>query len=57
MTAHEFICYKRNPEKLPFHHKEQFEKTVAWEKRSLAAKRGAETRRKKKIALDLANIS
>ncbi len=47
LTAHEFACYKREPAKVPEHHRKDFEATLAWEKRSEAAKRAAQKRRVK----------
>jgi hypothetical protein len=46
-TAHEFKCYKGNKDKIPDEHMETFKKTLAWEMRSEAAKRGVETRRQR----------
>ena len=47
IVAHEFKCYKKYPEKVPPWHKVQFERELLGEKRSEAAKRGVETRRRK----------
>lgn len=38
LTAHEFMCYKRKPELVPEHHRARQAETLAWEKRSAAAK-------------------
>lgn len=46
-TAHEYKCYKAHPDKIPSEDKEIFEQTVLGEKRSLSAKKGVETRRRK----------
>lgn len=47
-TAHEFMCYRDNPNKIPAEHKARFEHELAGERRSAAAKRGVETRRQNK---------
>ena len=39
-------CYQKHPELIPPEHQEQFEKTLAWKKRSDTAKRAARKRRK-----------
>jgi hypothetical protein len=49
LTAHEFGCYKVSG-KTPQHHAEAFAATLKWEKRSLAAKRGLQTRRRNKAS-------
>lgn len=49
MTAHEFECYKRHPDKVPAEHLDTFERTLTWEKRSGAGKRGAETRARRRL--------
>lgn len=46
LTAHEFACYKREPEKVPAYHAKGFAETLKWEKRSSAAKKAAIKRRK-----------
>lgn len=47
MTAHEFDCYKRQPHKIPHDHMSQYLATLAWERRSIIAKKAAVKRRKK----------
>lgn len=44
-TAHEFKCGKRHPELIPAEWLDVHNNTIAWERRSAAAKRGVETRR------------
>ncbi|SRR5258706_5286847 len=46
LTAHEFKCFKSNRALIPVHMRDKFIATLAWEKRSEAAKRGVETRRR-----------
>jgi hypothetical protein len=45
LTAHEFKCYKASG-KVPEYHKSRFEEVLKGEKRSEAAFRGVETRRR-----------
>ena len=47
MTAHEFECYKRHPDRVPAEHADTFKRTLEWERRSAAGKRGAATRKAK----------
>lgn len=46
LTAHEFKCYKLNRAAMPAYLKTSFNECLIGEKRSEAAKRGVETRRR-----------
>ena len=46
MVAHEYKCYVARPDLVPPEHKAQFDAQVLGDKRSAAAKRGVETRRR-----------
>lgn len=47
-TSHEFHCAKAHPEiPVPTEFVRTHEQTLVWERRSAAAKRGVETRRRK----------
>lgn len=47
LTAAEFDWLKKNPVECPTHLREEFEKLLAWEKRSTASKRAVATKRAK----------
>jgi hypothetical protein len=40
-TAHEFMCYKKDPTRVPEEFKAEFESTLVWERRSAIAKKAA----------------
>lgn len=48
LTAHEYECYKKRPDKVPEMHREQFKDTLAWEKRSNSARQAVARRRGEK---------
>ena len=45
-TAHEFNCYKREPDRVPERDKEEFKELLQWEARSIRAKSAAAKRRR-----------
>lgn len=45
-TSHEFHCYKLHPDKIPARDQTEFQHQLLGERRSEAAKRGVETRRR-----------
>jgi hypothetical protein len=47
-TAHEFKCYKAHTDRIPRRDLAEFERQLLGERRSEAAKRGVETRRRLK---------
>ena len=48
-TAHEFKCGKTSPDLIPAKWRDEHQQVLAWERRSAAAKRGAATRKARRV--------